>query len=100
METSRSISFVMEGLVIQVALEVWASAGKSKEAFEGFNVGEVLICGRNDFTSASTLDGGLYVFEQQNKTSLFDKADRKTEGITLPQVVPDFLQKRYFCCIC
>ena len=79
METSRSISFVMEGLVIQVALEVWASAGKSKESFEGFNVGEVLICGRNDFASASTLDGSLYVFEQQNKASLLDEADREAK---------------------
>jgi hypothetical protein len=87
MEASRSISFVMEGLVIQVALEVWASAGKSKEAFKGFNVREVLIGGRNDFANASTLDGSLYVFEQQNKASLLNEADRKAKGGTLPQVI-------------
>ena len=99
MKASCSVAFVMEGLIIQVTLKIRTSAGQSKEAFKGFNVREVLIGGRNDFASASTLDGSLYVFEQQNKASLLDKADRKAEGGTLPQVIPDFLQKCYFCFI-
>ena len=79
----------MERLIIQVTLKIWTSAGQCKKALEGFNVSKILICGRNDFTSTSTLDSSFYVFEQQNKASLLDEADRKAEGGTLPQVISD-----------
>ena len=64
------------------------------------NICEILISRSNDPASTSTFHGSLNIFEQQNKASLFDKADRKTERITPAQIILDFVKEGELGIVC
>ena len=69
----------MEALMIQMALEIGTTIHQRKEALQGLDIREVLIGRGDDATGSPTFHGSFDVFEQQNKASLFDKADRKAK---------------------
>ena len=77
----------METLVIEMALKIAVFALKREEALYRLNVGKVLICRGNNTSLRSTLDRCLDILEQQNKTSLFDKAARERKRLASAQVV-------------
>lgn len=93
------ISGIVKALVVQMALKIGAPYHKGIKAFQGFYVRKVLIGGGDNPPRTPPLHGGFNVFEQQNKASLFDKADGKGKGAAPPQILPDFLQKRDLCVV-
>ena len=85
----------MEALVIEVTFKIAVLALKRKEALYRLNVGKVLICRGNNTPPRSALNRCFNIFKQQNKTSLFDKADRKRKRLTSAQVVFYFIEECY-----
>jgi hypothetical protein len=90
----------MEALVIEMTLKVAMLALKRKEALYRLNVGEILICRGNNTPLRSALNRCLDIFEQQNKTSLFDEADRKRKRLASTQVVLYFIEECYLGVVC
>ena len=86
---------IMEALVIEVTFKIAVLALKRKEALYRFNVGKVLICRGNNTPLRSALNRCFNIFKQQNKTSLFDKADRERKRLASVQVVLYFIEKCY-----
>jgi len=79
-----------------MALEIRATVHQGKEALQGLYIREVLIGGSDNPASASTFDSGFDIFEQQNKASPLNKADRETEGAAPAQTVLDFFKEWRF----
>ena len=86
---------IMEAFVIEVTLKIAMLALKRKEALYRLNVGKVLICRGNNAPLRTALNRRLDILEQQNKTSLFYKADRERKRLTSAQVVLYFIEKCY-----
>jgi hypothetical protein len=85
----------MEALVIEMTLKIAVLALKRKEALYRLNVGEILICRGNNTPLRSALNRRFNILEQQNKTSLFDEADRERKRLTSAQVVLYFIEECY-----
>ena len=85
----------MEAFVIEMALKITMLTLKRKEALYRLNVSKVLICRGNNTPLRSTLNRRFNVLEQQNKTSLFDKADRERKRLASAQVVLYFIEECY-----
>ena len=89
------IVIIMEALIIKMALKIAVLALKRKEALYRLNVGKVLICRGNNAPLRSTFNRRFDIFKQQNKTSLFDKADRERKRLAPTQIVFYFIEKCY-----
>ena len=85
----------MEALVIEVTFKIAMLALKRKEALYRLNVGKVLICRSNNTPLRSALNRRFNVLDQQNKTSLFDEADRERKRLASAQVVLYFIEECY-----
>ena len=72
---------IMEALIIKVTFKITVLALKRKEALYRLNIGKILICRGNNAPLRTTLNSRLNIFEQQNKTSLLDKADRERKRL-------------------
>ena len=83
----------MEALVIEVTFKIAVLALKRKEALYRLNVGEILICRGNNTPLRSALNRRFNIFEQQNKTSLFDEADRERKRSASAQVILYFIEE-------
>ena len=83
----------MEAFVIEMALKIAVLALKRKEAFYRLNIGKVLICRGNNTPLRTAFNRRFNVLEQQNKTSLFDKADRERKRLASAQVVFYFIEE-------
>jgi hypothetical protein len=70
---------VLEAFIIEVTFKIAVFTLESKETFNGFDVCKILICRGNYSTIRASFDRCFNIFEQQNKASLFYKADRKRE---------------------
>ena len=86
---------IMKTLVIEVTLKVAVLALKRKEALYRLNIGKVLICRSNNAPLSTAFNRRFYVLEQQNKTSLLDKADLERKRLTSAQVVFYFIEECY-----
>ena len=85
----------METLVIEMTFEITVFALKRKEALYRLDVGKILICRGNNTPLRSTFNRRFNVLKQQNKTSLFDKADRECKRLAPAQVVFYFIEECY-----
>ena len=85
----------MEAFVIEMTLKITVLALKRKEALYRLNVGKVLICRGNNTPLRTALNRCFNILEQQNKTSLFDKADRERKRLTPAQVILYFIEECY-----
>ena len=85
----------MKALIIEVTLKVAVLALKRKEALYRFNIGKVLICRGNNAPLRTAFNRRFNILEQQNKTSLLDKADRKCKRLASAQIVFYFIEERY-----
>ena len=85
----------MEALVIEVTFKIAVLALKRKEALYRLNVGKVLICRGNNTPLRSAFNCRLDIFEQQNKPSLFDEANRECKRLAPAQVVFYFIEECY-----
>ena len=85
----------MKALVIEVTLKIAMLALKRKETLYRLNVGQVLICRGNNTPLRSAFNRRLNILKQQNKTSLFDKADRERKRLASAQVVLYFIEECY-----
>ena len=85
----------MEALVIEVTFKIAVLALKCKEALYRFNIGKVLICRGNNTPLRTALNRRFNILEQQNKTSLFDEADRERKRLAPAQVVLYFIEECY-----
>ena len=95
MVAERGIVIIVEALVIEMTLKIAVLALKRKEALYRLDIGKVLICRGNNTPLRSALNRCFNVLEQQNKTSLFDKADRERKRLASTQVVFYFIEKCY-----
>ena len=86
---------IMEAFVIEVTLKIAVLALKRKEALYRLNISKVLICRGNNTPLRSALNRRLNILDQQNKTSLFDKADRERKRLASAQVVFYFIEECY-----
>jgi hypothetical protein len=98
--TKGGIVVIVEALVIEMTLKITVLALKRKETLYRLNVGKVLICRGNNTSLRSTLDRCLDILEQQNKTSLFDEADRERKRLAPAQVVFYFIEECYLGVVC
>ena len=89
------IMVIVEAFVIEMTLKIAVLALKRKEALYRLNVGKVLICRGNNTPLRSALNRCFNILEQQNKTSLFDKADRERKRLASAQVVLYFIEECY-----
>ena len=89
------IMVIVEAFVIEMTLKIAMLALKRKEALYRLNVGKILICRGNNTPLRSALNRCFNIFKQQNKTSLFDKADRERKRLTSAQVVLYFIEECY-----
>ena len=85
----------MEALIVEMTLKIAVFALKRKEALYRLNVGKVLICRGNNTPLRTTLNCCFNIFYQQNKTSLFDEADRERKRLTPAQIVLYFIEECY-----
>ena len=95
MVAERGIVIVVEALIIEMTLKIAVLALKRKEALYRLDIGKVLICRSNNTPLRTAFNCRLNVLEQQNKTSLFDKADRKRKRLAPAQVVFYFIEECY-----
>ena len=95
MITKGGVVVIVEALVIEMTLKVAVLALKRKEALYRLNVGKVLICRGNNTPLRSALNRCFNIFKQQNKTSLFDKADRERKRLASAQVIFYFIKECY-----
>ena len=86
---------IVETFVIEVTFKIAVLALKRKEALYLLNVGKVLICRGNNTPLRTAFNCRLNILEQQNKTSLFDKADRERKRLASAQVVFYFIEECY-----
>ena len=86
---------IVEALVIEMTFKITVLTLKRKEALYRLNVGKVLICRGNNTPLSTTLNCRLDILEQQNKTSLFDKADRERKRLASAQVIFYFIEECY-----
>ena len=86
---------IVEAFVIEMTLKIAMLALKRKEALYRLNVGKVLICRGNNTPLRTALNRRFDILEQQNKTSLFDKADRERKRLASAQVVLYFIEECY-----
>ena len=86
---------IVETFVIEVTFKIVVLALKRKEALYRLDIGKVLICRGNNTPLRSALNRRLDILEQQNKTSLFDEADRKRKRLAPAQVVLYFIEECY-----
>ena len=86
---------IMEALIIEVTFKIAVLALKRKEALYRLDIGKVLICRGNNTPLRSALNRRFNILEQQNKTSLFDKADRERKRLASAQVVFYFIEECY-----
>ena len=86
---------IVETFVIEMALKITVFALKRKEALYRLDIGKVLICRGNNTPLRSALNRCFNVLEQQNKTSLFDEADRERKRLASAQVVLYFIEDCY-----
>ena len=89
------IMVIVEAFVIEMTLKIAVLALKCKEALYRLNIGKVLICRGNNTPLRSALNRRFNILEQQNKTSLFDKADRERKRLASTQVVLYFIEESY-----
>ena len=75
------IVVIMKALIIEVTLKVAVLALKRKEALYRFNIGKILICRGNNAPLRTAFNSRFNILEQQNKTSLLDKANRKCKRL-------------------
>ena len=87
------IVIIMEALIIKMTLKIAVLALKRKEALYRLNVGKILICRGNNTPLSTAFNRRLNILEQQNKTSLFDKADRERKRLAPAQVVLYFFEE-------
>ena len=78
---------IMEAFVIEVTLKIAVLALKRKETLYRLDVGKVLICRGNNTPMRTAFNRCFNIFEQQNKTSLFNEADRERKRLASAQVV-------------
>ena len=95
MVAKRGIVIVVEALIIEMTLKIAVLALKRKETFYRLNIGKVLICRGYNTPLRSAFNRCFNILEQQNKTSLFDKADRERKRLTSAQVVFYFIEECY-----
>ena len=95
MVTKGGIVVIMEALIVEMTLKIAVLALKRKEALYRLNVGKVLICRGNNTPLRTALNRCFNILEQQNKTSLFDKADRERKRLAPAQVVLYFIEECY-----
>ena len=86
---------IVETFVIEVTFKIAVLALKRKEALYRLNVGKVLIRRGNNTPLRTAFNRCFNVLEQQNKTSLFDKADRERKRLAPAQVVLYFIEECY-----
>ena len=86
---------IVEALIIEMTLKIAVLALKRKEALYRLDVGKVLICRGNNTPLRSTLNRRFDIFEQQNKTSFFDEADRESKRLAPAQVIFYFIEECY-----
>ena len=86
---------IVEALVIEMTFEIAVLALERKKAFDRLNIGKVLICRGDDTTIRTTFHRGFDILEQQDKASLFDKADRERKRPASAQVVLYFIEECY-----
>jgi hypothetical protein len=91
---------IVEAFVIEMTLKIAVLALKCKEALYRLNVGKVLICRGNNTPLRSALNCCFNIFEQQNKTSLFDEADRERKRLAPAQVVFYFIEECHLGVVC
>jgi hypothetical protein len=89
------IVIIVEALIIEMTLKIAVLALKRKEALYRLNIGKVLICRGNNTPLRTTLNCCFNIFFQQNKTSLFDKADRERKRLAPTQVIFYFIEECY-----
>ena len=92
MITESSIPIIVEAFVIEMTFEIAVLALKCKEAFDRFDIGEVLIGRGNDTAFCASFNSCFDILEQKDKASLFDEADRKGECLTAAEVVLYFFR--------
>ena len=93
MIAESGISIIMKTFIIEMAFEIAMLALEREEALDRFDVSEILICRGNDTPIRTAFHRCFDILEQQDKTSLFDKADRKGECLATAQVVLYFIEK-------
>ena len=86
---------IVEAFVIEMTLKTAVLTLKRKETLYRLNVGKVLICRGNNTPLRSAFNRSFNILEQQNKTSLFDKADRERKRLAPAQVVLYFIEECY-----
>ena len=86
---------IVEAFVIEMTLKIAVLALKRKEALYRLNIGKVLICRGNNTPLRTAFNRCFNILEQQNKTSLFDKADRERKRLASAQVVLYFIEECY-----
>ena len=89
-----------EAFVIEMTLKIDVLTLKRKETLYRLNVGKVLICRGNNTPLRTTFNRRFNVLEQQNKTSLFDEADRERKRLAPAQVVFYFIEECYLGVVC
>ena len=95
MITKGGIVVIVEALIIEMTLKIAMLALKRKEALYRLNIGKVLICRGNNTPLRTAFNRRLDILEQQNKTSLFDEANRERKRLTPAQVVLYFIEECY-----
>ena len=95
MVTKGGIVVIMEALIVEMTLKIAVFALKRKEALYRLNVGKVLICRGNNTPLRTAFNRRFNILEQQNKTSLFDKADRERKRLAPAQVILYFIEDCY-----
>ena len=95
MVTKGGIVVIMEALIVEMTLKIAVFALKRKEALYRLDIGKVLICRGNNTPLRSALNRRFDILEQQNKTSLFDKADRERKRLAPAQVGFYFIEECY-----
>ena len=70
-----------------MAGKVFASVLKSIEALQRLDIGEILVSRGDQASFCSAFHSSFNIFEQQNKASLLNKADRKIKGTAMAQII-------------